>query len=184
MITPQIRYYDNAIRETDRLNLVAQLASVGWVPSAVANGTGAAYTDQSRTSNTLYQRDFPAGVRQFLAGLEGWLDQVTGRDRRALEGWQAVRYQPGQLFEPHLDPGNSPRNERELTVLITLQQPIDGGHTYFVKHNYAVNSVNNRLLTWENLLADGSIDGRSLHAGLPVVQGEKIILVNWYHQRP
>lgn len=183
----KIWYLDDFLREVDREYLANWLLIHGnWSRSLVGNQSQNKfnYEDQSRTSDTLYQGSMPAEVETFLRGLSHTLAEAVGRPASHLEGWQAVRYLPGCKFDAHHDPGLSPGNERELTVIITLQQAEDGGHTYFPNLKYAVNSQNRRLLVWNNLREDASVHPDSLHAGLPVVRGEKLILVNWFLQRP
>ncbi len=179
-----VNHWDNAIREADRVAILQSLGTAtGWQRSTVTHNGQGSYANDNRTSLTLFQSAMPPDVLEYLRGLNKWIGHLVGRDPRRLEGWQAISYALNQEFQAHMDPVAKAENKRDMTVLLTLQQPIDGGETYFPKLQYAVHPVERRLLVWENLQPDGSLNPHSLHAGLPVRKGHKLVLVNWFLQR-
>lgn len=179
-----INHFDNAILEADRLRMLRELnAATGWQRSTVTHTGQGSYAADNRTSETLFQPAMPAEVLTWLRGFSRWLGHLTGRDPGRLEGWQALRYALFQEFQAHQDPLDTAENKRDMTVLLTLQQPQDGGETHFPKLKYVVHPIDRRLVVWENLTPDGSVNPFALHAGLPVVKGEKIVFINWFLQR-
>ena len=107
------------------------------------------------------------------------------------EPLQVVRYFPGQQFIPHMDwideYVHEPHGGRAITVLIYLQAPKEGGATTFPKLEKEVPAMQGTALFWYNCHPtsdarnDVTVDERLLHAGEPVVAGEKIVAVTWVH---
>ena len=107
------------------------------------------------------------------------------------EDLQIVRYFPGQQFKPHLDafdPGTfEGRKElagfggrqRDVTLLIYLNKPLAGGATRFTTLGLDVEPEPGAALFWRNVGADGKIDSRTMHAGLPVGSGVKFAINLW-----
>ena len=107
------------------------------------------------------------------------------------EPLQIVRYFPGQRFVPHMDWIDDYTKEsyggRVITVLIYLQAPKEGGSTTFPKLKKEVPPMMGTALFWYNCHPTDDVknnvvvDERLLHAGEPVLAGEKIIAVTWVH---
>lgn len=173
----------NYLPDQARLWILNQLAHALWQPSMVHEPGKADYVSDVRTSENLFEPNFPEPLSLYLGhinnDLKARMRRLTGR----FEGWQALRYRPGQEFKPHTDPLQDSGNRRDLTVIITLQAPQSGGSTYFPNLGTSVASSPGTLLIWENLLQNGAVDPDSLHTGTAVTAGEKIILVNWILQK-
>lgn len=163
--------------------ILAQLAVAPWQPSMVHEPGKVDYVSTVRTSENLFEPNFPDPLRAFLNQINYDIKRRIGRFTGQFEGWQALRYRPGQEFKPHTDPLQDSPNRRDLTVIITLQAPQGGGYTAFPNLGTSVASVPGTLLIWENLLPGGAVDPDSLHTGTAVTAGEKIILVNWILQK-
>lgn len=123
-----------------------------------------------------------------------------------LEAIQLVRYYPGQKVNLHFDWAKNPKLDRQgrkynrlASFFVYLQDECTGGETWFP--NVTV-SETGRLgreritlgsegmgtsivarkgsgLFWVNLAEDGRGDRRTLHAGLPVVEGVKVGMNVW-----
>lgn len=102
-----------------------------------------------------------------------------------------LRYENGQEYRPHRDylPQSLvlPINEggpgqRDATVIAYLNDVGDGGETEFLELGKKIAPKTGRVLAFRNLLADGSPDMRTLHAGRPVASGTKWIATMWIHQ--
>lgn len=70
---------------------------------------------------------------------------------------------------------DAPRDER-WCKFIDCDEEYESGVTF--------RPIEGNVVYWENLLADGRGDQRTLHAGLPVVSGEKIGMNIWTRQMP
>lgn len=114
------------------------------------------------------------------------------------EAFQAVRYGVGQKFDPHYDwyhNATEQNNTARITsIFATLQSNCTNCGTQFphVLYDWAsedprlcefvdcsrkeltIKPIEGNALFWRNLLADGTGDERTLHAGLPLESGSKV----------
>ena len=128
----------------------------------------------------------PLLVRQRIA-------RATEIPEAAMEATTILHYTPGQRFEPHydfLDPAQpgpareiAEAGQRVLTFLLSLNDGYEGGETEFpmLGKRYKGN-VGTALFFW-NVEPNGVPDRRTLHAGLPTVNGEKWLLSQWVRER-
>lgn len=72
--------------------------------------------------------------------------------------------------------------QRRYSCLFYLNDDFDGGETDFPKINYRVIPELGKLVVWKNLNDDLSLNYDSLHAGLPVINGEKWICIIWVRE--
>jgi len=72
--------------------------------------------------------------------------------------------------------------QRKYSALIYLNDDFEGGETYFPKINYTVKPEIGKMVIWENLNKDNSLNYDSLHAGLPVLSNEKWICIVWVRE--
>ena len=110
------------------------------------------------------------------------------------ETMQGQRYAPGQHFRTHHDyfhEGESywPRmrasgGQRTWTAMIYLNDVAEGGATWFPQAGVRVSPRKGLLLCWNNLAPDGSPNTRTLHEGMPVVEGVKYIVTKWFREEP
>lgn len=98
------------------------------------------------------------------------------------EPLQILRYRGGQEFKPHFDCTEDRANQRVMTMLVYLNEDYTGGETLFLKTGLKVRGETGDALLFRNAHPDGSPDMESLHAGLPVTSGEKLIASRWIHQ--
>lgn len=112
------------------------------------------------------------------------LAAITATDIAQGEALTILRYRPGQQFRPHFDAIGNARNQRTKTVLIYLNEGFAGGETHFPKLGVTIRPKAGDAVSFTNTLADDSTDPRSLHAGLPVVQGVKWLATRWIRKRP
>jgi hypothetical protein len=170
--------------------MLRELRFVYWAPSTVVNRRDDAivsFASAVRTSESAGQWWFTDELLGLLGGVESRLRTEFGIDPDRLETWQATRYHPGGLFRAHDDAGlwrNEPAGERTTTVLLYLDRPEAGGATEFPCLDLVVEPRPGRLLLWQNLRPDGSLDRLMRHAALPVERGAKTVLVTWGRQRP
>ncbi|KAK4829659.1 hypothetical protein QYF61_005952 [Mycteria americana] len=71
---------------------------------------------------------------------------------------------------------------RIATVMIYLSAVEAGGSTAFIYANFSVPVVKNAALFWWNLRRNGDGDGDTLHAGCPVLAGDKWVANKWIHE--
>jgi prolyl 4-hydroxylase len=73
--------------------------------------------------------------------------------------------------------------QRVWTTMIYLCDVEDGGETYFPRLGLKVPPRRGTLLIWNNMLTDGSPNGDTYHAALPVVRGRKYVMTRWFRER-
>ena len=110
---------------------------------------------------------FPSQIASY--GLGGRYEPHYDHTEPASEGGSGVKQTFGSL-------GN-----RLATLMVYLREPLAGGATVFTRRNLTVWPHRGDLLFWWNLLPDGTGDRSTLHAGCPVLSGEKWIANKWVH---
>jgi len=100
------------------------------------------------------------------------------------EALTVLRYSPGQQYRPHLDVVAQQANPRVKTAIVYLNHGYGGGATVFPRLGLSVAAKGGDVLVFDNLLADGTADPATLHAGEPVRAGAKWIATRWIHAAP
>ena len=116
---------------------------------------------------------------------------AAGMDLLNAEPLTVLRYQPGEQYRPHrdyLNPGSLQRDRpqagnRARSICAYLSPVVSGGETDFPLAGVRVAPVPGSAVIFDNLAPDGHPDPRSLHAGLPVVEGEKWLATLWLRQQ-
>jgi prolyl 4-hydroxylase len=148
-------------------------------------------THQARTSSGAF---IDVGAHPLVAALEARIARVTGLPVNHGEAFQILHYGHTEQYQPHYDffePDNAAdkanlnaSGNRVGTMLFYLSEVTKGGATYFPKLDLAVHPKPGQALWFRYLDADGKVDYRSEHAGLPVIEGEKWVATKWLRERP
>jgi prolyl 4-hydroxylase len=143
--------------------------------------------DGRRTSEGMF---FKLGETPLIARLERRLAELLELPVEHGEGLQVLHYLPGQEYEPHYDwfdptqPGyaavTAKGGQRIASVVMYLNTPEQGGGTAFPNVGLTVTALAGSAVYF----AYESGDTSSLHAGLPVLRGEKWIATKWLRERP
>ena len=99
-----------------------------------------------------------------------------------------LHYAPGEEFAPHYDclygqAGAPDGSDRRVTFLLYLNDGFDGGELAFPKTGFRHKGAKGDGVFFANMI-DGKPDPLSLHAGLPILRGEKWLLSQWIRDRP
>ena len=148
--------------------------------------------DYAKGFRTSYSGDLDP-AHAFVKSVSRRIDDLLGIDPRFGESIQGQRYLPGQEFKPHNDwfytdqpywkLENERGGQRSWTAMAFLNKVEEGGHTYFSEIGSAIEPEPGVLLIWNNALPDGTPNEATLHAGTPVLKGEKYVLTKWYRTR-
>ncbi len=121
------------------------------------------------------------------------IDALVGLEGDTGELLQGQRYQETQRYDLHHDyfPQNKlywpamrvSGGQRCWTAMAYLCDVEEGGETQFPRLGVTIPPRMGTLLIWNNLYADGSPNGDTLHAALPVTKGAKYIVTRWYRER-
>jgi len=103
-----------------------------------------------------------------------------------------LNYQRGEAYRPHRDylapsalAARRPEaGQRRATVCAYLNTVDEGGGTSFPDLALQSPAEAGAAVVFDNLRPDGSPEPRSLHAGDPVIRGEKWLATLWLRERP
>jgi prolyl 4-hydroxylase len=136
---------------------------------------------------------FGYGENAIVARLEARLAALTGLPISHGEPLQLLHYPAGGEYEPHhdyFDPASgmgrllNQGGQRVATLVICLREPEEGGDTYFPELELSVRPRKGCGVYFEYCNARGELDARCLHAGTPVIRGDKWIATKWFRQSP
>ncbi len=110
------------------------------------------------------------------------------------EGIQILRYPVGAEYRPHFDyfppehPGSAKHmakgGQRVATLVMYLNNVPSGGETQFPSIHLSVTPRQGSATYFAYLNSHGQVDPATLHAGTPVLAGEKWIATKWMRQFP
>jgi prolyl 4-hydroxylase len=67
--------------------------------------------------------------------------------------------------------------------MVYLNDDMEGGATRFAVISRAFQPRKGQALIWNNLHPDGTPNRDTLHSGMPVARGHKIIITKWFRER-
>ena len=156
-------------------------------PSTIADPNG---DEAFRTSSTC-DLDHRHPV---VAGVNRRLHDMTGIPLDYGEPLQGQRYDVGEEFKAHtdyFDPGSadfdkycSVAGQRTWTVMLYLNEVEAGGATRFKAIDKIVQPEAGKLLAWNNLRPDGSVNPATIHHAMKVRAGCKYVITQWFRERP
>jgi prolyl 4-hydroxylase len=154
-------------------------------PSGVVDPvTGTALRSEKRTSYSMYYQAsmydaiVARGLKQIAA--------VAGLPPQHAEPLGVLRYGLGQEYRPHYDYYSDSQHEaqRVATVFVYLNEVEEGGGTEFPRLGVTVQPARGKAVKFLNCDAAGRPNPETLHAGLPVIRGEKWLATLWFWDRP
>lgn len=160
-------------------------------PAGDNKDTSPAYVDPSfRTSQTC---DLSLLDDDLVKTVDDKICSAVGIPARFSEGTQLQRYDVGQQFRQHTDyfaPATdeyaafcAEKGNRTWTFMIYLNDVQQGGGTYFSAINQTILPRRGTAIAWNNRYPDGQVNPDTLHAGLPVEKGCKLIITKWFRER-
>jgi prolyl 4-hydroxylase len=175
--------------ECDRL---IELAGPRLAPSTIVDpDTGLDHVAPHRSSEGMF---FRPGETAFIAALDLRLSQLMGVTPEHGEGLQVLRYGPGAESSPHFDfllPSNAANQQsvarsgqRVSSLVVYLNDVSKGGETVVPEAHLSVCPRRGHAVYFEYCNARNELDPRSLHAGAPILEGEKWAATKWMRQRP
>lgn len=160
------------------------VAAPQLMPSNVVDpDTGVAMQSELRTSHSMHFQAsmYDAGVFLTLRRIA----HIAGLPADHAEPLGVLRYGPGQEYRPHYDYYSDERHQaqRVATVFVYLNDVAEGGGTDFPRLGVRVDPERGKAVKFLNCDADGKPNPDTLHAGLPVVSGEKWLATLWFWDR-
>jgi prolyl 4-hydroxylase len=156
-------------------------------PSTIADPNG---DEAFRTSSTC---DLDHGDPLVVA-LNQRLHDLAGIALDFGEPIQGQSYRPGEEFKAHtdyFDPHGADwdtycadAGQRTWTMMVYLNEPGAGGATRFLSTGKLHQPETGKLLAWNNLRRDGHPNPDTLHHGMKVRAGRKLIITKWFRAAP
>ncbi len=119
---------------------------------------------------------------------------LSGTAANHAEPISVLRYLPGEEYQPHydhfaVDACGAPmvqddNGQRTVTVFVYLNTVDAGGETDFPRLALRVQPQKGKALAFLNCDTTGKPNPDTLHAGLPVMRGEKWLVTLWFRERP
>ncbi|KAK1336111.1 hypothetical protein QTO34_003911, partial [Cnephaeus nilssonii] len=186
-LEPYVALYHDFVSDVEAQK-IRGLAEPWLQRSVVASGEKQLPVEY-RISKSAWLKDT---VDPMLVTLDHRIAALTGLDVQPpyAEYLQVVNYGIGGHYEPHFDHATSPTSplyrmksgNRVATFMIYLSSVEAGGATAFIYANFSMPVVKNAALFWWNLHKSGEGDGDTLHAGCPVLVGDKWVANKWIHE--
>jgi len=150
--------------------------------------TGVNATADYRNSEGMF---FRLEETSFIRRLDRRISHLMNAPLENGEGLQVLRYGPGGHSAPHFDfllPSNTEASlgrsgQRMSTLIIYLNDVPRGGETGFPAIGLSVSPRRGNAVYFEYANSRQQLDGKSLHAGAPVIEGEKWVLTKWMRTR-
>lgn len=197
---PRAFVYHNFLSK-DECEYLIDLAKPHMHKSTVVDEkTGKSKDSRVRTSSGTF---LPRGRDKIIRAIEKRIADFTFIPVEHGEGLQVLHYEVGQKYEPHfdyfLDEFNTVNGgQRIATVLMYLSDVEEGGETVFpsAKGNFSTvlywnelsecgkgglsvrPKMGDALLFW-SMKPDATLDPSSLHAGCPIIRGDKWSATKW-----
>jgi len=124
---------------------------------------------------------------EILQQIEKRISEITSLPESQGENIQVAHYEIGAQYYPHYDyfkkTDSQVGGQRIATFLIYLNTPIKGGETEFPRANISINPAKGNAVFFYNVDTDGFVNPLTLHAGRPVIEGEKWIMTRWFREK-
>lgn len=168
---------------------IVRMAAPSMKHSSVGDTETGAFESDTRTSSNTWLSRSTSPIIETLFRRAADLLQIEHHHlnrKTGAEDLQVVNYKLGQRYDSHHDWGVSGYPEsRFLTLLLYLNNQVNdhaGGETSFSKSEggpIKVHPGKGSSVLFYDLLEDGNGDDLSLHASLPVLEGEKWLANFW-----
>ncbi len=187
---PVVAVLENVLSAQECDALIAA-ARPRLAPSTIVDPlTGEHVVSPDRSSQGMF---FRLAESPLLAVIDARISALMQMPLENGEGLQVLHYTPGARSSPHFDflmPGNAANQasiarsgQRVSTMVIYLNEVIDGGETMFPEIGLSVVPRKGNAVYFEYCDSLGQLDGRTLHAAAEVLGGEKWVATKWMRQR-
>ena len=184
MLHPRVVLFGGVLSD-DECDALVAMGRERLRPSPVLNmQTGADERHAARSSEGMF---FRRGENEVCARIERRLAALVDWPLENGEGLSLLRYGPGAEYRPHHDyfdperPGSAVTlargGQRVASIVMYLNTPLRGGATTFPDARFEVAAVKGNAVFFA-YDRPHPMTG-SLHAGAPVIEGEKWVATKW-----
>lgn len=176
----------------DECERIIALTEARLHPSEVSHDNG---DDAFRTSETGYlDEQDNIDDSAFVLYIEEKIARTLGVRLPFSEPIQTQRYAIGQEFKAHEDyfspdmgdvynEFTDDMGQRTWTFMVYLNDTPKGGGTDFPYLEHTFYPQQGKAVIWNNLQPDGTPNRYTLHHGMPVEAGKKVIITKWFRER-
>lgn len=122
-----------------------------------------------------------------VARIEKRISQIMRIPVEHGDGLLVLRYAPGEEYQAHYDffaeTSRASANNRISTLVMYLNDVEEGGETVFPKLGLSVAPAKGMALYFEYFYRNDELNKLTLHAGAPVVKGEKWVATMWMRRQ-
>lgn len=137
---------------------------------------------QIRTSSGVYCEE-----NETITRIEKRLSQIMNIPVEHSDGLQVLLYTPGQEYRPHYDffteTSRASANNRISTLVMYLNDVEEGGETAFPMLNFSIVPNKGMAVYFEYFYNSHELNDFTLHAGTPVIKGEKWVATMWMRRQ-
>lgn len=186
---PDIVLVDRFLSDAECDELIAQ-SKQKCLPSTIVDPqSGDTRIIAERSSEGTY---FQRGESALIQRLERRISDLMNWPVARGEGIQVLHYRAGAEYKPHFDyfpaheSGSAPHlaksGQRVATLVMYLNDVDQGGETTFPEVGLSIAPKKGSAAYFAYVNSLGQVDPATLHAGAPVVRGEKWIATKWMRQ--
>jgi prolyl 4-hydroxylase len=187
---PVLAVLSNVMSAEECQELIA-LAKPRLAPSTIVD------LDSGRDVVAAYRNSFGMFFRlqetAFISRLDRRISELMNLPVENGEGLQVLYYPTGAASAPHVDflqitneanRASIARSGQRVSTMVTYLNDVPaGGETSFPELGWAITPRLGNAAYFEYCDGQGFVDWRSLHAGSPVLAGEKWVASKWMRQR-
>ncbi|AOZ92698.1 2OG-Fe(II) oxygenase [Paenibacillus crassostreae] len=138
--------------------------------------------NQIRTSSGVFCEE-----NETVTRIEKRFSQIMNIPVENSDGLQILLYTPGQEYQPHYDffaeTSRASTNNRISTLVMYLNDVEDGGETTFPMLNLSIFPSKGMAVYFEYFYSNHELNDLTLHAGTPVIKGEKWVATMWMRRQ-
>ncbi|WP_053375203.1 2OG-Fe(II) oxygenase [Paenibacillus sp. FJAT-27812] len=138
--------------------------------------------NQIRTSSGVFCEE-----KETITKIEKRFSQIMNIPIEHGDGLQVLLYTPGQEYQPHYDffaeTSRASANNRISTLVMYLNDVEEGGETAFPMLNISVIPNKGMAVYFEYFYSNHELNDFTLHAGTPVIKGEKWVATMWMRRQ-
>jgi prolyl 4-hydroxylase len=168
--------------ECDKLLEDVKIVNKPFQESEVSNSDGTQGVTDYRKSKQVWLKEHDSEICKKITNISKIL---TGCPERNMEDLQVVEYDTSGYFKEHYDPetsySGSNIKDRAYTLLFYLNNVEEGGETYFKNIDTKVSPKKGDAVFFKSLNKNNKLLKNSLHQGMPVIKGNKLICNKWIH---
>ncbi|RKP47889.1 2OG-Fe(II) oxygenase [Cohnella endophytica] len=135
-----------------------------------------------RTSSSMF---FEESENELIQKIETRVSDLMNIPISHAEPLQILHYNVGDQYQPHFDYFTSANvvNNRISTLVMYLNDVEAGGETHFPSLRLSVTPKKGSAVYFEYFYSDHLLNEHTLHAGNPVVVGEKWVATQWMRRQ-